>query len=106
MSRCDRIDVVRKDVLLRGLLLGLVLTHPPSVLNVVLVDYKGGATFAGMAGLPHVSALITNLADETAAVDLSVQLSSQGLCRAIRRVTECMAARGAWSALRLTRLSA
>ena len=30
----------------------------------VLVDFKGGATFLGLDGLPHVSALITNLADE------------------------------------------
>ncbi|WP_232663789.1 type VII secretion protein EccCa [Pseudonocardia sp. TRM90224] len=58
-----------KSELLRTLVLGLVATHSPAELNLVLVDFKGGATFLGMAGLPHVSAVITNLADELALVD-------------------------------------
>ena len=40
-----------------------------ATLNLVLVDFKGGATFLGLAGLPHVSAVITNLADELTLVD-------------------------------------
>ena len=48
--------------LLRTLVLGLAVTHPPETLNFVLADFKGGATFAGMAALPHVAAVITNLA--------------------------------------------
>ena len=43
--------------------------HSPEELNLVLVDFKGGATFAGMAPLPHVSALITNLEEELTLVD-------------------------------------
>jgi S-DNA-T family DNA segregation ATPase FtsK/SpoIIIE len=35
----------------------------------VLVDFKGGATFAGMTDMPHVSAVITNLAQELTLVD-------------------------------------
>jgi S-DNA-T family DNA segregation ATPase FtsK/SpoIIIE len=35
----------------------------------VLVDFKGGATFAGLSGMPHVSAVITNLAQELTLVD-------------------------------------
>nr|WP_231123501.1 type VII secretion protein EccCb [Nocardioides sambongensis] len=35
----------------------------------MLVDFKGGATFAGMSELPHVSAVITNLAQELTLVD-------------------------------------
>ncbi len=58
-----------KSELLRTLVLGLALTHSPEELNLVLVDFKGGATFAGMAAMPHVSALITNLADELTLVD-------------------------------------
>ncbi|EGD44838.1 FtsK/SpoIIIE family protein [Nocardioidaceae bacterium Broad-1] len=58
-----------KSEFLRTLVLGLVLTHPPEVLNLVLVDFKGGATFAGMAGMPHVSAVITNLEGELTLVD-------------------------------------
>ena len=34
-----------------------------------MVDFKGGATFAGMADLPHVSAMIFNLESELALVD-------------------------------------
>ncbi|WP_425569714.1 type VII secretion protein EccCa [Pseudonocardia yuanmonensis] len=58
-----------KSELLRTLVVGLVLAHGPDELNLVLVDFKGGATFLGLAGLPHVSAVITNLADELALVD-------------------------------------
>ena len=58
-----------KSELLRTLVLGLALTHSPEQLNMVLVDFKGGATFAGMSALPHVSAVITNLARELTLVD-------------------------------------
>lgn len=58
-----------KSEFLRTLVLGLALTHSPEQLNMVLVDFKGGATFAGMAQLPHVSAVITNLAGELTLVD-------------------------------------
>jgi S-DNA-T family DNA segregation ATPase FtsK/SpoIIIE len=58
-----------KSELLRTLVLALAATHPPEQLNLVLVDFKGGATFTGMAGLPHVAAVITNLQDDLALVD-------------------------------------
>ncbi len=58
-----------KSEVLRTLVLALALTHGPDQLNFVLVDFKGGATFAGMAGMPHVSAIITNLGEEIALVD-------------------------------------
>lgn len=58
-----------KSEFLRTLVLGLTMTHSPERLNLVLVDFKGGATFAGMAGLPHVSAVITNLSRELTLVD-------------------------------------
>ena len=58
-----------KSELLRTLLTGLTVTHPPELLSMVLVDFKGGATFAGMTGLPHVAGLITNLADDLGLVD-------------------------------------
>ncbi len=57
-----------KSELLRTLVLGLALTHSPDRLNLVLVDFKGGATFSGFVDLPHVSALVTNLAQETTLV--------------------------------------
>lgn len=58
-----------KSELLRTLVLGLAATHSPARLNLVLVDFKGGATFTGMADLPHVSAVITNLSRELPLVD-------------------------------------
>ncbi|WP_109506115.1 type VII secretion protein EccCa [Nocardioides speluncae] len=58
-----------KSEFLRTLVLGLTMTHSPEQLNLVLVDFKGGATFAGMSELPHVSAVITNLAQELTLVD-------------------------------------
>ncbi|WP_062076941.1 type VII secretion protein EccCa [Demequina globuliformis] len=58
-----------KSEVLRTMVLALAMTHSPEQLNFVLVDFKGGATFAGMADMPHVSAVITNLADEIALVD-------------------------------------
>ncbi|MBL1068301.1 type VII secretion protein EccCa [Streptomyces sp. 7-21] len=58
-----------KSELLRTLVLGLAVTHSSETLNFVLADFKGGATFAGMASLPHVSAVITNLADDLTLVD-------------------------------------
>ena len=53
-----------KSEFLRTLILGMITTHPPEVLNLVLVDFKGGATFPGLDRIRHVSAIITNLADE------------------------------------------
>ncbi|MET4433014.1 type VII secretion protein EccCa [Mycolicibacterium sp. 624] len=53
-----------KSELLRTLALGLVATHSPDVLNLALIDFKGGATFLGFERLRHVAAVITNLADE------------------------------------------
>jgi S-DNA-T family DNA segregation ATPase FtsK/SpoIIIE len=58
-----------KSELLRTLVTALSLTHPPDVLTFVLVDFKGGAAFAGLADLPHVSGMITNLADNLTMVD-------------------------------------
>jgi S-DNA-T family DNA segregation ATPase FtsK/SpoIIIE len=58
-----------KSELLRTLVTGLVVTHPPELLSLVLIDFKGGATFAGMAELPHVAGVITNLQDDLALVD-------------------------------------
>ncbi|MFI7638571.1 type VII secretion protein EccCa [Nonomuraea sp. NPDC049400] len=58
-----------KSELLRTLVLGLAITHSSEILNFVLVDFKGGATFLGLEGLSHVSAVITNLEDELPLVD-------------------------------------
>jgi S-DNA-T family DNA segregation ATPase FtsK/SpoIIIE len=58
-----------KSELLRTIVLSLAITHSSEELNFVLVDFKGGATFASLDVLPHTSAVITNLSDELPLVD-------------------------------------
>ncbi len=43
------------------LLAGLAIRHPPCRLNLLLVDYKGGAAFGPLADLPHCVGLVTDL---------------------------------------------
>jgi S-DNA-T family DNA segregation ATPase FtsK/SpoIIIE len=58
-----------KSEFLRTLVLSMITTHSPEALNLVLVDFKGGATFLGLDAAPHVAAVITNLEDELTLVD-------------------------------------
>ena len=58
-----------KSEFLRTLVLGLLATHTSSALNMILVDFKGGATFLGLDKAPHVAATITNLAGDLTLVD-------------------------------------
>jgi S-DNA-T family DNA segregation ATPase FtsK/SpoIIIE len=53
-----------KSEFLRTVALGMIARHSPEALNLVLVDFKGGATFLDVEKVPHVAAVITNLADE------------------------------------------
>lgn len=53
-----------KSELLRTIALGMMVRNSPEVLNLLLIDFKGGATFLDYAQAPHVSAVITNLADD------------------------------------------
>lgn len=53
-----------KSELLRTIALGMMARNPPEVLNLLLIDFKGGATFLDYARAPHVGAVITNLADD------------------------------------------
>ncbi|MFF5521685.1 type VII secretion protein EccCa [Streptomyces coeruleorubidus] len=50
-----------KTELLRTMVLGLALTHTPQDLALVLVDFKGQSTFAGLRELPHVAGLATSV---------------------------------------------
>lgn len=50
-----------KSELLRTLVVALAVANRPDELSMVLVDYKGGAAFAGCAELPHVSGVVTDL---------------------------------------------
>lgn len=50
-----------KSALLRSWVVALAAANRPDALTFVLVDYKGGAAFAGCADLPHVSGVVTDL---------------------------------------------
>jgi S-DNA-T family DNA segregation ATPase FtsK/SpoIIIE len=58
-----------KSEVLRTIVLSLAMLHPPERLSMVLVDYKGGATFAGLENTPQCAAMISNLSDDTGLVD-------------------------------------
>ncbi|MFW0791102.1 type VII secretion protein EccCa [Gordonia sp. CPCC 205333] len=58
-----------KSEFLRTLVVALITTHSPTELNLILVDFKGGATFLGLDAAPHVAAVITNLEQELEMVD-------------------------------------
>ncbi|MDT0302504.1 type VII secretion protein EccCa [Streptomonospora wellingtoniae] len=57
-----------KSEMLRTLVASLVIGHPPEHLALLLVDFKGGATFADTDALPHSAGLVTNLADDDSLV--------------------------------------
>ena len=58
-----------KSEMLRTLVLALAASHPPDRVSMMLVDYKGGATFAPFESLPHVAGVITNLEDDAGLIE-------------------------------------
>lgn len=58
-----------KSEFLRTLVLALITSHSSEVLNLLLVDFKGGAAFLGFEGVPHVTEILTNMAEEEHLVD-------------------------------------
>ncbi|BBX06280.1 ESX-4 secretion system protein EccC4 [Mycolicibacterium aichiense] len=58
-----------KSELLRTIAAGIIARHSPDDVNLVLIDFKGGATFLGLERLHHIAAVITNLADAAPMVD-------------------------------------
>ncbi len=58
-----------KSEMLRTLVSSLVIGHGPDRLALMLVDFKGGATFASMEEIPHIAGTITNLQDDLTLVD-------------------------------------
>ncbi|GAB3439188.1 type VII secretion protein EccC [Streptomonospora sediminis] len=58
-----------KSEMLRTLVIALAAAHPPERVSMVLVDYKGGATFAPFEEMPHVAGVITNLEDDAALIE-------------------------------------
>jgi len=84
-----------KSELLRTLVLALAITHSSEILNFVLVDFKGGATFLGLDSLPHTSAVITNLSDEATLVTRM----QDALAGEMNRRQELLRAAGNYSSL-------
>ncbi len=50
-----------KSEMLLTLIVGLAINYDPSVVNFVLVDFKGGAAFEEFKALPHCVDIVTNL---------------------------------------------
>ncbi len=78
-----------KSELLLGLVAGLAVSNRPDELAFLLVDYKGGAAFGRLAGLPHVTGVLTDLDAGTARRALA------GLHAEVRRRERVLRACGA-----------
>lgn len=50
-----------KSEFLQALVASLALTHPPSRVNFILIDYKGGSAFKNCRLLPHTVGFVTDL---------------------------------------------
>jgi S-DNA-T family DNA segregation ATPase FtsK/SpoIIIE len=50
-----------KSILLQTIIAGLVLSHAPDRLQLLLIDFKGGATLAVFAGMAHTAGMVTDL---------------------------------------------
>ena len=55
-----------KSILLQTWLLAMALEHPPRRLTFVLIDFKGGATFAPLEDLPHTDSVLDDFDSATA----------------------------------------
>ena len=69
-----------KSELLQSLICSLALNNPPSRINFLLVDYKGGAAFRECADLPHTVGYITDLTPalvSRALVSLGAEIASR-----------------------------
>ena len=90
-----------KSELLRTIVASLAASHSAEELCFVFVDFKGGAAFAELAGLPHAAGMITNLQHDLSLVDrmhaalFGEQQRRQSLLRAAGNVDDI----GAYRAL-------
>ncbi|SFR87400.1 DNA segregation ATPase FtsK/SpoIIIE, S-DNA-T family [Agromyces sp. CF514] len=55
-----------KSEFLLAWILQMAAVHPPERVSFLLVDFKGGAAFEPVAGLPHVAGIVTDLDDAEA----------------------------------------
>ncbi|MBZ5736052.1 hypothetical protein K8Z61_16275 [Nocardioides sp. TRM66260-LWL] len=88
-----------KSALLRSLVLDLAASHPPERLALGLIDFKGGAAFADLVGLPHVAGLATNLAGDLALVDRLASALTTEVAERQQRLSDAgrLPSLGAWT---------
>lgn len=65
-----------KSELLISWVLGIATKFPPTTVTFLLVDFKGGASFSAVAGLPHCLGVVTDL-DETGAKRALASLTAE-----------------------------
>ncbi|MDN5909694.1 MAG: hypothetical protein L0J13_10460 [Brevibacterium sp.] len=65
-----------KSILLQTWLLAMALEHPPRRLTFVLIDFKGGATFAPLEDLPHTDSVLDDF-DSAAAFRALVSVRAE-----------------------------
>lgn len=65
-----------KSLLLQTWLLGLALEHPPDQVAFILIDFKGGATFAPLEALPHTDSVLDDF-DSAAAFRALVSVRAE-----------------------------
>jgi S-DNA-T family DNA segregation ATPase FtsK/SpoIIIE len=82
-----------KSELLRTWTAALAAIHPPSRMNLVLVDYKGGTSFGPLVRLPHCAGQVTDL------TPLLAQRALSGLRAELRRRERVVEASGAGDVL-------
>lgn len=70
-----------KSEFLRNLVINACVSHSPNMLNMLLVDFKGGPTFLGMGDLPHVTAVITNMEQEAHLVSRMAEMIDGEIAR-------------------------
>jgi energy-coupling factor transporter ATP-binding protein EcfA2 len=68
-----------KSEFLRTLVLGLAADNPPDRVQFALIDFKGGAAFDAVRGLPHVIDVITDLDRDSATDEEAGQRVVDGL---------------------------
>lgn len=66
-----------KSFTLHTILTNLMLKYDPSILDVVIMDFKGGVEMADYRGVPHVSSILANGADAQVAGEMLMSLNKE-----------------------------
>ncbi|NTV64757.1 MAG: cell division protein FtsK, partial [Oscillochloris sp.] len=81
-----------KSVLLQSMIAALAVTHSPDRLQLLLIDFKGGAALALFAGLPHLAGLVTDLEGRLAERAMTAIKSELRRRKALLKATAAAAA--------------